>query len=153
VETNFGKQAAGLLDVAPTALAARERKIRSLRLETRLREAERYGWAALAGILLGLPLGDISSMAFGDEMLIVRDGPADPLPTPLCLDPDPVEMEISGTDVVAVDPSDPAGYELFLLAAQVAAGKAAVDFGGQLLAAGAVARSLSGRLSKAARRG
>ena len=62
-------------------------------------------------------------MALGDEMLVARAGPADPLPVPLCPDPDPVEVKIKGTDVAAVDPTDPAGYELVELAGQIASRK------------------------------
>lgn len=153
VDTTFGAQAAGVLDGAPAALAARERRIRALRSEARLREAERFGWASLAGILLRLPLPEISSMAVGDEMLVVRAGPADPLPAPLFPDPGPVDMKINGTDIVAVDPTDPAGYALVELSAQIAAGSAAVNAGGRALAAAAVASALSARLSRAAGHG
>lgn len=149
VASNFGERAAGVLDGTPAALRARERRMRALRSEARLREAERYGWASLAGILLRMPLGEVSSMSMGDEMLVARAGPADPLPVPLCPDPDPVEAKISGTDVVAVDPTDPAGYEIVELSAQIAAGSAAVIAGGRELAASAVASALCGRLRKA----
>jgi len=153
VASTFGELAGDVLDGAPAALAARERRIRTLRSEVRLREAERYGWASLAGILLGLPLGEITTMALGDEMLVARAGPADPLPVPLCPDPDPVEVKIKGTDVAAVDPTDPAGYELVELAGQIASGSAAVTAGGRELAAGAVASALGTRLSKSANHG
>lgn len=153
VAKQFGEAAATVVDEARAATGARERRIRTLRGEMRLREAERYGWVSLAGILLGLPLADISAMAVGDEMLVSRVGSTDPLPVPLFTDPDPVEVEIAGIGIEATDPTDPAGFEIFKLAGQIASGKAAVTVDGRALAASAVAGALGARLSKAAEHG
>ena len=153
VVAKFGSQAADVLDGASSALAVRERMMQALRREVRLREAERYGWSTLAGILLGLPLSLVTTMPVSDLVFRVRGGPADPLPIPLCLDFDTVEVKIEGADVSAVDPTDRAGFELFSLSGQVAAGKAAVNVGGRALGANSVADALIGRLRKAADHG
>ena len=153
VVAKFGSQAANVLDGASSSLAVRERTMQMLRREVRLRDAERYGWSSLAGILLGLPLSLVTTMPVSDLVFRVRGGPADPLPVPLCLDFDTVEVKIVGTNVTAVDPTDQAGYELFSLSGQVAGGNAAVNIGGRALSANSVADALIGRLRRAADHG
>jgi len=153
VVTQFGTQAAEVLDGASTAMTVRERMMRTLRREVRLREAERYGWSTLAGALLGLPSSLVATMPVGDLVFKVRGGPADPLPVPLFLDFDTAEVKILGTDVTAVDPTDQAGFELFSLSGQLAAGNAVVNIGGRALGAGSVADALIGRIRKAADHG
>lgn len=153
VETTWGRRAADTVRAAPAAVATRRRRMVELRAGGRFRDAERYGWMALAGVLVGIGSVELATLDPGSISIHAKAGPHDFLPAPFVDDPPPRHVVIPGSGLVVADPTDPAGFALMALAAAVASGAAAVAVDGRKLSAGAVGTAIAARLRKASRCG
>jgi hypothetical protein len=126
---------------------ARERRITELRRCGELRHAERYGWLSLAGWMLGMKVGEVTSLDPTSPALSTRAS-GDVLPACLGGDPAPILTTVSHTGLEVSDPRDPFGFSVVELLA-TALRDGAVELEGRHIGGGAVAESLRARLEGA----
>jgi hypothetical protein len=150
VERRFGPELAKALDPSIRLAAVRERRITELRRCGELRHAERYGWLALAGWLLGLKAAVVGRLNPDSPAILHRARARDVLPDPLGDDPPPALVTVGDTGLQTSDPRDPFGYRVVELAA-AALRDGMVEIDGRRVGGGAVAASLRERLQVVSR--
>lgn len=116
----------------------------AMRRSGRLRDAERYGWASLAAVLLDMPVAVVAGI---DPAMPSLSEPAHGR-DPLGLLSDPPHSRCRHLDAVGVDVFDSADPFGFAIASLAAATSAVVMFDGRQIAASSAQEALRARIRK-----
>jgi len=146
VTSLWGNEVAKVLGGDAT-LVRREAMIRLHRASFKFMLAERFGWLSLAGILCGVPIGDLEQINPRSALLHFRSSPSDLLGEPWgsLESVEEKSVQISGTSIMAPESTDPFGFGVAALAASCI-GRSVVRINGRALSSPSVTSALRARL-------